>query len=166
MDNDFVIDSTNFEKYFRDCRISRPERGDVMARYSAIAEFVDGKMKQDIIHLLTNHDNKAIAATNVMRKLGCATESEAIRICKEVTEDLANGMTEKEVEEKAYRYKMEIFYYVKKEYVPENDPHWTIISITNLDKFLDSTNQLVSIKSKIIEQECSSEDKKVQEASV
>jgi hypothetical protein len=162
MENELVIDSNNFEKYFRDCRISRPERGDVMARYSAIAEFVDGKMKQDIIHLLTYHDNKAIAATNVMRKLGCATESDAIRICKEITEDLANGMTEKEVEDKVYRYKMEVFYYTKKDYVPDDDPHWSIISIANLDKFLDSANQLVSIKSKIVESECSHEKQEVQ----
>jgi len=164
MENDLVIDESNFAKYFRDCRISRPERGDVMARYSAIAEFIDGRMKQDIISLLTDYDDKALAATNVMRKLGCATESEAIRICKEVAEDLANGMTEKEVEDKVYKYKMEVFYYTKKEYVPEDDPHWTVISIANLDKFLDKANQLVSIKSKIIEPECSHEQEQVQEA--
>ena len=77
MSDDLVIDESNFTNYFRDCRINRPERHDVMARYSAIAEFLDGQMKKDIIHLLSNHDNKAIAATQVMRKLGCATENEA-----------------------------------------------------------------------------------------
>jgi hypothetical protein len=62
-----------------------------------------------------------------------------------------------EVENKVYKYKMEVFYYTKREYVPVDDPHWTVISIANLDKFLDNANQLVSIKSKIIEPESSNE---------
>ena len=44
---------------------------------------------------------------------------------------------------KIYKYKMEVFYYTKREYVPVDDPHWTIISIANLDKFLDNANLLV-----------------------
>ena len=52
MTEELIIDDNNFGQYFRDCRISRPERHDVMARYSAIAEFIDGQMKKDIIHLL------------------------------------------------------------------------------------------------------------------
>jgi hypothetical protein len=123
-----------------------------MARYSAIAEFVDGKMKKDIIDLLTNYDNKALAATQVMRKLGCATENESIRICKEIAEDLDSGMTNEDVENKVYKYKMEVIYYTKREYIPENDPHWTVISIANLDKFLDKANQMVSIRTKICDQ--------------
>jgi hypothetical protein len=157
MTDELIIDENNFSTYFRDCRLHRPERSDVMARYSAIAEFIDGQMKKDIIHLLSSYDSKAIAATQVMRKLGCATEGESIRICREVAEDLANGMGPLEVENKVYKYKMEVFYYTKREYVPVDDPHWTVISIANLDKFLDNANQLVSIKSKIIEPESSNE---------
>jgi hypothetical protein len=157
MTDELIIDENNFTTYFRDCRISRPERSDVMARYSAIAEFIDGRMKKDIIYLLSSYDNKAIAATQVMRKLGCATEGESIRVCREIAEDLANGMDELEVENKIYKYKMEVFYYTKREYVPVDDPHWTIISIANLDNFLDNSNQLVSIQSKIIEPESSNE---------
>ena len=54
--SELVIDESNFTEYFKDCRIHRPERGDVMAKYTAIAEFVDGAMKKDVIHLLLNHD--------------------------------------------------------------------------------------------------------------
>ena len=97
MSDEIVIDESNFTQHFRDCRMHRPERGDVMAKYTAIAEFVDGRMKQDIIDLLVNHE-KAYAATQVMRKLGCATEFDAIRVCKEIAEDLASGMTPEEVE--------------------------------------------------------------------
>lgn len=162
MTDDLVIDDKNFSEYFRDCRNNRPERQDVMARYSAIAEFVDGQMKKDIINLLSNYDNKAIAATQVMRKLGCATEQESVRICKEIAEDLASGMTIDDVEKKVYKYKLEAFYYTKKEYVPKDDPHWTIISIANLDTFLDKANNIVSIESKIVS-ETHHEDKGVQE---
>jgi hypothetical protein len=107
-------------------------------------------MKQDIIDLLMNNE-KAYAATQVMKKLGCATEFDSIRICKEVAEDLASGMTPEEVEKKVYEYNLESFYYTKKEYIPVDDPHWTIISIANLDTFLDKENRIVSFKTKIVE---------------
>lgn len=149
MTDDIIIDESNFTQYFRDCRISRPEKGDVMARYCAVAEFVDGQMKKDIIDLLMNKD-KAFAATQVMRKLGCANQKDAIKICRQVAEDLASGMTPDEVEKKAYEYELEVFYYTKKDYVPLNDPHWSIISIANLDTFLDAANQKVTMKAKHI----------------
>ena len=150
MNGEIVIDESNFSQHFRDCRMHRPERGDVMAKYTAIAEFVDGRMKRDVIDLLVNHE-KAYAATQVMRKLGCATEFDAIRVCKEMAEDLASGMTPEEVEKKVYEYRMEAFYYTKKENVPVDDPHWTLIGIANLDSFLDRDSNKVSIQTKIVE---------------
>lgn len=152
MSDELVIDEKNFAEYFRDCRISRPERGDVIARYSAKAEFIDGQMKRDIIDLLHNKD-KAFAATQVMRKLGCATQGDSVRVCKEICQDLAAGMSLKEVEQKVYAYNIEVFYYTRKEYIPIDDPHWTLIGINNLDEFLDQANQRLKIKSKIIEKE-------------
>jgi len=165
MSDELVIDENNFNQYFRDCRTSRPQRGDVMARYSAIAEFIDGRMKQDIIDLLMNNE-KAYAATQVMKKLGCATEFDSIRICKEVAEDLSSGMTPEEVEKKVYEYNLESFYYTKKEYVPVDDPHWTIISIANLDTFLDKENRIVSFKTKIVEPDQTQEAQIEDEAQV
>jgi hypothetical protein len=165
MSDELVIDENNFNQYFRDCRISRPQRGDVMARYSAVAEFIDGRMKQDIIDLLMNNE-KAYAATQVMKKLGCATEFDSIRICKEVAEDLASGMTPEEVEKKVYEYNLESFYYTKKEYIPVDDPHWTIISIANLDTFLDKENRIVSFKTKIVEPDQTQEAQIEDEAQV
>ena len=150
MSAEIVIDESNFTQHFRDCRTHRPERGDVMAKYTAVAEFVDGRMKQDIIDLLVNHE-KAYAATQVMRKLGCATEFDSIRVCKEMAEDLASGMTPEEVERKVYEYRMEAFYYTKRENIPVDDPHWTVISIANLDSFLDKDNNKVTLRAKIVE---------------
>lgn len=151
MNDELVIDENNFSQYFRDCRISKPERGDILARYMAKAEFIDGKMKQDIIDLLANRD-KALAATKVMQKLGCATYKDAIRICKEICLDLSSGMSFEEVEKKVYKYDIELFYYTKKDYVPLNDPHWEIIGLSNLDEFLDQAGNKLKMTSKIVEQ--------------
>lgn len=150
MTDELVIDESNFGEYFRDCRTNKPQRGDIIARYAAVAEFVDGRMKLDIIDLLTRTD-KAVAATQVMRKLGCATQQEAVRICREICEDLANGMPPEEVERKVYRYTLEVFYYTKKEYVPVDDPHWSVISIDNLDEFLDMGDNKLRMTMKIVE---------------
>jgi hypothetical protein len=162
--SELVIDESNFAQYFRDCRMHRPERGDVMARYIAVAEFVDGAMKKDIIELLLNHE-KALAATRVLRKLGCAKERDAIRICREIAEDLANGMNKEEVENKPYEYELEAFYYTKKEYVPVDDPHWSIISLNNIDQFLDKEKK-VQMSAKFVRNEHPSQDNVSDEAQV
>lgn len=155
--SELVIDESNFGSHFRDCRMNRPERGDIIARYTAIADFVEGRMKKDVIDLLSNYD-KALAATQVMRKLGCAAERDAIRVCREICEDLSVGLDPGEVEMKPYRYRLEMFFYAKKESVPKDDPHWSIISIANLDSFLDGQNRLVTIKSRIVEPESAEAD--------
>ncbi len=148
--DELIIDDSNFHKYFRDVRTSAPERGDIMARFTSMAEFVDGNLKRDVMSVLKT-PNKALPAVNVMRKLGCATEKDAYRICREMTEDLLSGMTDDEVAAKLYRYQIEVFYYTKKEYMPVDDPHWEVISLTNLDEFLDAGGNKCTIKGKLVE---------------
>ncbi len=148
-DLDVVIDQNNFEQYFFDIRRHKPQKGQVMAKYTAIAEFVDGLMKKNIIDLL--HKNKAEAAVAVMRKLGCATEKDSIRIVRELCDDLVAGMTPEEVEKKVYKYTLESFYYTQKDYVPLDDPHWSLINVKNLDEFLDAANNKCKIKAKIVD---------------
>ena len=152
MSDELIINESNFTQYFRDCRTSQPERGDIIACWTGVAEFIEGRMKKDIMDLLSNKE-KAFAATQVMIKLGRATQKDAIRICKEITSDLISGMSQEEVEKKSYEYTIELFYYTKKEYIPLNDPHWSTIGIENLDEFLDQANQRIKIKSKIVEPE-------------
>jgi len=148
--DELIIDEKNFFEYFRDVRTSRPERGDIMAKWIGRAEFIEGDMKKNIVDLLANKD-KVLAAIQVMTKLGHATYKDAIKVCKDICNDLLNGMSPEEVEKKVYSYDVEMFYYTKKEYVPENDPHWYIIGIHNLDQFIDSQNQKITIKSNIID---------------
>jgi hypothetical protein len=127
---DLIIDETNFEEYFHDVRKCRPMQGHIMAKYSAVAELIDGEGKKDILYLLKL--NQAHAASAVMRKMYGAIEPDCYRVCREIVEDLM-VMTEAEVLKKPYKFILEFFYYVKKEYVPKDDPHWQIIDLINFD---------------------------------
>ena len=89
-----------------------------------------------MIALLTATENKMEATAQVMRKLLCASELDAYRVPRMMAEDMLNGMSEDEVASKPYKYTFEMFFYVKPEHVP-NDPHWTKISVLNLQEFLD-----------------------------
>lgn len=140
-----IITQENFHEYFRDMRTSRPEKGDVIARFTAMADFIDGRMKKDIVDLLYNK-NKVEAAIQVMRKLGSATEKDSIRVCREVCQDLASGMSIEEIEQKPYRYQIEFFYYTKKENIPIDDDHWSVITLDHLDEFSDSSGQRLKMK--------------------
>lgn len=128
MDEDLVIDASNFGEYFFDVRMHTPRKGQVMARYTAIAEFISGPEKQQMIDLL-HMPEKARPAVQVMRKLLFANERDAFRVPREMVEDLTKGMSIQEVLDKPYRYTLEYFYYVDPQHVPEGDPHWCKIPL-------------------------------------
>lgn len=144
--SEIEIDENNFEEHFRDVRVNSPERGDVMAQYSAAAEFVDGNEKRQIISLLTSTDNKMEATAQVMRKLLCASELDAYRVPRCMAEDLLAGMTEEEVALKPYKYTFEMFFYTSPDNVPNEDPHWSVISLLNLEDFVGKTANHVDSK--------------------
>ncbi len=130
MNEEIVIDESNFDQYFFDIRTNRPKPGQIMACYSAMAEFVRSHEKWQLIDLL-KMPNKAEAATQIMRKLLFASELDAIRVSRQIAEDLSKGMSEELILDKPYKYKVEIFYYTMPEYLPA-DPHWISISLLNL----------------------------------
>lgn len=132
MEDDIEITPENFDQYFFDVRRHKPMKGYVMAKYTAVAEFVDGQHKRDIINLLKK--DKAVAATQMMRKIHFSREPDCYRICREMCEDLLSGLTDRQVEEKAYEYVLQAFYYAKKEHVPTGDPHWELITTLKFDK--------------------------------
>lgn len=146
MNNDeLVIDQSNFDQYFKDVRLHRPQRGEIMAKFRSSAEFIDGPTKRDVIEILRTHGSEA--AVQIMRKLGCATQEDAFRVPLSMAEDLLDGMSVEQVAQKPYQYVIEVFYWVKKEHVPD-DPHWSTVSILNLDSFWDKLGK-VSIKSEV-----------------
>lgn len=150
-DKEGEINEDNFALYFRDVRTSVPEPGDVMAQYSAVAELVDGNEKRQLISLLTSTEGKMEATAQVMRKLLFASEIDAYRVPRLMAEDLLSGMSVEEVAVKPYRYTLEMFFFSKPENVPHKDPHWSSISLLNLDEMGGKT--LNRVEARIVEPE-------------
>jgi len=137
-----MIDQSNFDEYFFDVRKHPPRRGQVLARFRAIAEFVDGQGKKDIIYVLKL--GKAVQAAEVMKKIHCAAEPDCYRVCREICEDLLT-MSEQEVEKKPYRFLLEMLFYTEPENVPRDDPRWEKINLTRFDKETNSYRSVVTL---------------------
>jgi len=133
------ITDENFNEYFFDVRKHKPQKGQVMACFTFTAEFVNSNEKANLVDLLLNTD-KAYSAVQLMRKLFHASHSDSMRIPREICQDLIDGMTREEVLEKVYRYTGEMYFYTKKEHIPENSPHWSSISLLNIDQFTSKTD--------------------------
>lgn len=125
------INDQNFAEHFLDIRKHGPKKGQILVCFTAIADFVDGWVKRNVIDLLFKNDTGAESARKVMRNLVCSTEIDSIRIPKQICEDLLKGMTTEEVAAKPYKMQIEHFYWTKPENLPQ-DPHWSAISILNL----------------------------------
>lgn len=143
MTKELEINKENFTEFFKDCRNTKPEKGDVIAQYSSMAEFVEGNEKNQIIDLLTCTENKMEATAQVMRKLLFASEIDSYKVPRQMAEDLLSGMSEEEVSKKPYKYKLEMFFYSKPEYIPKDDPHWSCISILNLSEFVEKEKEKI-----------------------
>jgi hypothetical protein len=142
-----TITEENFFDYFKDVRKGEFEKGNIIAQYSAIAEFIDGGEKRQIISLLMDTENKMEATAQVMRKLLYASERDAYKVPRNMAEDLLSGMSIEDCAKKPYKYTLEMFFYARPENVPKNDPHWSIISIINTDQYDDA------IKSRILSED-------------
>jgi hypothetical protein len=123
------INEENFKDYFKDIRKGKFEKGDIIAQYSASAEFIDGGEKRQVISLLTESEGKMEATAQVMRKLLFASEIDSYKIPRKMADDLISGMSVEDCAKKPYKYTLEMFFYTKPEYVPQNDPHWSVISV-------------------------------------
>jgi len=121
-------------EHFFEVKNNSPKKGQVMARYSAMAELVAGDDKLELIKIIKTSDFPLSIAQFVKQVLH-SDELDSYRLPQRISEDLLSGMTEEEVMEKPYRYKIELFYYVEPQYIPD-DPHWNTVALLNLDKFL------------------------------
>jgi len=131
-EEEIVIDTSNFGEYFFDVRQFKPEPGQIMAKFTAVAIFGEGQEKKDIINLLKQ--NKAKQASAVMNRIHLAKEPDCYRVCAEICEDLfINGLTVEEVEEKEYEFVLEAIYYTQREHVPKDDPHWETLDVLSYD---------------------------------
>lgn len=131
MTDTLVIDESNFDDYFFDVRKHAPKEGQVLAKFKAIATFGGGSHKDDVLRLLKV--DKAKEASMVMRKLHFCREPDCYRVCREMCDDLASGMSEEEVNGKEYEYVLEAYYYTQRECIPKDDPHWETIQLLEYD---------------------------------
>ena len=143
------INEENFSEYFKDIRNSKFSKGDVIAQYTSLAEFIAGDEKKHIISLVANTDNKMEATAQVMRKLLHSSELDAYKVPRMIAEDLLLGMSEEDYLNKPYKYTLEMFFYTKSEYVPKDDPHWSVISVIDLEKLTTEAYNDIKIESKI-----------------
>lgn len=127
-----VIDEHNFAEHFFDVRQHRPQPGQIMAKFTAVAIFGSGNEKRDIINLLKI--DKAKQAAQVMNRIHLAKAPDCYRVLREMCEDLHRGMSEEEVEKKEYEFVLEAMYYTQKECVPKGDPHWETLQVLEFDE--------------------------------
>ena len=122
---------------FFDVRTHQPQKGQALCCYSAMAELINGVDKEELLALLCS--DRVIPASQMMLKMFHACEADSIRVPKEIVQDLLEGFSFQQVLKKKYKYKLEMFFYAAPEDVPI-DSHWSIISLLNLDDFLEKVN--------------------------
>jgi hypothetical protein len=147
IDNDLIIDESNFSQYFRDASKFPPQKGDVLVCYRANADFVYGDLKKDVVDSLSNSTFGARTSIQIIKKLAKTNEKEAVLLTKKICEDLYGGMTEDEVLAKPYSYLFEMFFFTRKENIPVDDKHWECMSITNLEEYLKKTGGCIEANS-------------------
>ena len=140
MSEELEITSENFDQYFHDVRNNAPQKGEVMVCFASSAEFIEGNEKRHMLQLV-QMDGKIEAAAQLMRRAFCSCEKDAYRVPKAMIKDLLDGMSEEEVLKKPYDYTVEMLFYTKPEYIPKDDPHWTQITVLDMDQFLAAKEQ-------------------------
>jgi len=126
-----VIDASNFDKYFFDVRQYGPQKGQVMAKFSAVAVLGSGQEKLDLVNLLKI--DKVHQASQVMNRIHLAKAPDCYRVLREMCEDLLSGMSDEEVNQKEYEFLLEAVFYTKRECIPKNDPHWETLHVIDYD---------------------------------
>lgn len=125
---ELIIDESNFDKYFLDIRTNNPQKEHIIACYTTKAELISGEDKKRLINILLTVGTAA-AASQFMKKVFLALELDSIQVPIDILTDLKKNSVEY-VMEKPYKYTMQMLFYTKEEYVPD-DPHWTTMEIIN-----------------------------------
>lgn len=127
----FEITDDNFNDYFFDTRLHKPKKGQCLARFTAIADFVEGQGKKDIIELLKR--DKAMAAVQVMQKIHCVKPPHCYKVLKQMAEDLLD-FPDVWVEKKPYEMIVEYTFWTERQYVPKNSQNWETVQLVEFDK--------------------------------
>lgn len=98
--------------------------GQIAICYNNSVELLDCPFKDMIIETLQAGD--AGKAVNFLTKIGRASSLGAYQLCREMSTDLLNGSV-KAVQQKPYKYIVQLFFYTSPEHFPHDDPHWSFI---------------------------------------
>ena len=121
-----MTEEQEFWSKFFDVKKHKPQKGQIMVVYEAIASLVKGAEKQQLVNLLCQPD-KAIPVSQMMKNVFNACEEDSVSVPLQMLQDLREGMSIDKVLKKPYKFKMQMFFYTWPECVP-NDPHWKSIS--------------------------------------
>jgi len=128
------ITEDNFKDYFFPAKEDyKPQKGQVLARWRAKADFVDGWVKRNVIELLCVSKAGAETARKIMTKLVSSQDRDSVRVLREMAEDLVAGKTVDQVAAEPYRFTVEQFYWTEKQYIPD-DPHWELVNVIDVTK--------------------------------
>ena len=119
-----------FEEYpedFRDAKRLRPLKGQVFARFKALAYLGDGPLKRMVLNFL-RQENGAQAAISVFSKDAHSSTTESVKLIKEILLDITSGKSEDEIAEKPYEFITDRIFWVYRDKVPVNDPRWETIT--------------------------------------
>lgn len=125
---ELIIDESNFDQYFFDVRKHEFKKGQVIACYTSNAEIVEGLDKDRLINILLT-PGAGLAAIQFMKKVFLAVEKDSIFVPIEILNDFKKGCSREYVSKKPYLFTMQMLFYTEEQYVPKNDPHWSIIEI-------------------------------------
>ncbi len=143
-DDELIIDESNFDEYFFDVRKHKPKPGQVLACYDAIAEFVDGNLKRDVIQLLLQNDKAGETTPRLMQKLAGSVLEDSMKVVKEILKDLISGMTIDDVASKPYEFHCQHFFYTDRQYIPQNDRRWWSTSLIDVREVDESGNPIAA----------------------
>ena len=145
-DDELIIDESNFDEYFFDVQKHKPKPGQVLVCYDAIAEFIDGNLKRDVIQLLLQNDKAGETAPRLMQKLAGSVLDDSTKVIREILQDLIDGMPIDDVADKPYEFHCQHFFYTEKQYIPKNDPHWWSTSLIDVRE-VDGMGNTINVES-------------------
>ncbi len=142
--DDFIIDENNFDKYFRNTRNNKKQKNDVIVMFSSSAVFAKGKLKEEIVDLLSTEFNSVNKCLGKLFKFAYAPHAQSIKVCKNIIQDYISGMNREDIINKEYPFVLQMFFYTKEKYIPNNDKRWLVIS----DDYRKNNSNFVALQRK------------------
>lgn len=144
MEEDIVIDDSNFHKYFRNTRNSKKQKNDIVVMFFTSAVFASGKLKEEVVDLLATEFSSVNKCLGKLFKFAYAPHAEGMKICKSIIKDYIEGMSKDDIINKEYPFVLQMFFYTKEKYIPKNDRRWLVVP----DDFRKNNTNLAALQRK------------------